>query len=458
MLNQYYSEIIEKVCELIQIKSVQSEPRPGSPFGKGVAQCLEYVLALGEEMGFTTKNLDDYAGYIEYGKGPKLYGIPVHLDVVPEGKGWSVDPYGGVVKDQAIYGRGAVDNKGPAIAVLYALKMIKDMGLPCKNRVRIILGTNEESGKAGLGYYLEKEGEPGFSVVPDSKFPVVNGEKGIVKYRLTGGIPKLMDNPLSILELKGGDAANMVPSYALAWCRYHGAFPALRVSEFCQGKGISLKITSDGGEILLEVFGKSAHGATPHDGVNAISGLLNVLSFLYRLSKTDKQEIKNTVCILSERISSTDGNNVGLAVSDEHSGSLTMNLGTIEMKEGRIYGVIDIRYPVSFEESFVRQTLESHLPGIGIERVSGQKPIYYNEDSDEVLFLMDIYETVTGKVLKPVTIGGGTYSRLFKNALAFGPVTLEKSHVIHKPDEHFLIVDLIEFTEVYKEFFKRVLH
>ncbi len=458
MLNQYYSEIIEKICELIKIKSVQSEPKQGAPFGGGVAQCLDYVLALGEEMGFTAKNFNGYTGYIEYGNGPKLYGVPVHLDVVPAGIGWSVDPYGGVVKNEAVYGRGVVDNKGPAIAVLYALKTMKDIDMPCKSRVRIILGTNEESGKAGLRHYLEKEGEPDFTVVPDSKFPVVNGEKGIVKYRLAGEIPEEMDSPLSLLELKGGDTANMVPAYAYARCRYHGTFPAHLLSEFSRDNGITLKITFDGDNILLEVFGKAAHGAAPHEGINAISGLLQVLCFIYRLSKTDRQEDENAICILSERLQSADGKNSGLAVSDEHSGSLTMNLGTIEMKGKRIYGVVDIRYPVSFEESLVHQTLGLHLPGIGIERLSGQKPIYYSKDSKEVLFLMDIYEKVTGKVLKSVVIGGGTYSRLFKNALAFGPVTLEKSHVIHKPDEHFFITDIIEFTEVYKEFFKRVLY
>ncbi len=454
MMSQQYSEIIESICELIRIKSVRSRPEPGAPFGAGISRCLDYVLDLGKRMGFKTKNLDGYAGYIEFGKGSGLYGIPVHLDTVPEGRGWSVDPYGGVIKDQAIYGRGAVDNKGPAIAVLYALKMIEELGIPCKSRVRIILGTNEESGKAGLRHYLEQEGEPDFSVVPDSKFPVVNGEKGILKYRLTGDIPKSMDDRLSLLELRGGDAANMVPSYAMARCRYQGHLPVRSLSEFSKKEGISLRVTSAEHEILLEVFGRAAHGARPHEGVNAVSGLLRVLSHLYRLSAADSQ---NTICLLSERLDRADGRHVGLAVSDEQSGSLTMNFGTIEMVKDRIQGVIDIRYPVTFEESFVYGLLESHLPGIEIERLSAQKPIYYSEDSDEVGFLMDIYETVTGNVLSPVTIGGGTYSRLFKNALAFGPVTLEKSHVIHKPDEHLLITDLIEFTEVYKEFLRRVL-
>lgn len=453
----YHSEIIDKICELIRIKSVQTEPGPGAPFGEGVAKSLNYVLALGKEMGFCVKNLDGYTGYIEYGNGPKLYGIPVHLDVVPEGTGWSVDPYGGVVKDDAIYGRGVVDNKGPAIAVLYALKIIKDMDLPLKNRVRIILGTNEETGKAGLQYYLEKEGEPDFSVVPDSKFPVVNGEKGILKYRLSGLLPKKSNSPLSIIELKGGDAPNMVPSYAMANFFYDGVYPSLSLKEFCLGKNISIKTKLKGKEIFLEVIGKSAHGAIPHDGINAISKLLSILSFLYGFPKNSNQEIKNPICILSDSLSSADGENLGLAVSDEQSGSLTMNLGTVELKEGRISCVIDIRYPVSFKESFVSKNLESHLPGIKIECLSGQEPIYYSEDSDKVRFLMDIYKTVTGKDLKPVVIGGGTYARLFKNALAFGPVSLEKSKVIHKPDEHFLIDDLVEFIKVYEELFKRIL-
>lgn len=148
--------LLKTLSEAIKIRSVQEEAKPGMPFGEGPAKCLAYMLKVCEDMGFRTKNVDNYMGWAEIGEGDEMVAILGHLDVVPEGKGWDKDPYSGEVDDTNVYGRGAMDDKGPAIAALYGMKAIVDAGLPLKRRIRILFGTNEETGAADMDYYLEK--------------------------------------------------------------------------------------------------------------------------------------------------------------------------------------------------------------------------------------------------------------------------------------------------------------
>ena len=98
--------------KLLKIKSVLDEEHQTdtAPFGVGVKKALEYMLALGKKDGFRVKNVDHVAGHIEMGEGKELLGILCHVDVVPEGDGWSSDPYGAEIRDGKIFARGAIDD------------------------------------------------------------------------------------------------------------------------------------------------------------------------------------------------------------------------------------------------------------------------------------------------------------------------------------------------------------
>ncbi len=132
-------EIIKSTQDIIKIKSVEAEPKGDMPFGEGVQKSLECALELSEKLGFSTKNVDNYAGHADFGDGEEVLGILVHVDVVPEGDNWDYPPYGAEIHNNRIYGRGAIDDKGPAIAALYAMKAVMDSGEPLNKKVRMIL-------------------------------------------------------------------------------------------------------------------------------------------------------------------------------------------------------------------------------------------------------------------------------------------------------------------------------
>jgi succinyl-diaminopimelate desuccinylase len=145
-------EIITSVQAALRIRSVGEDEKDGMPFGEGIQKALEHCLELSQTLGFKTVNVDNMIGYAEYGEGDEMVAVLGHLDVVPEGGGWTYPPYAAEIHDGKIYGRGATDDKGPTIGALYALKAIKDLRLPLKRRVRIMFGLNEEAGKIGRAH------------------------------------------------------------------------------------------------------------------------------------------------------------------------------------------------------------------------------------------------------------------------------------------------------------------
>jgi succinyl-diaminopimelate desuccinylase len=207
------ADLIRSTQEIVKIKSVEAPPLPGAPFGEGVNKALLYVLELAASFGFKTVNLNGYMGYAEYGDGDEIVGILGHLDIVPEGDGWSYDPYGGQIHNNKIYGRGTQDDKGPIIAALYGLRAVKDSRLPLNKKVRIIFGTDEESGWLDIDYYKKNDIAPNLGFTPDGMFPVINAEKGAINIEFKKEIVRKSKGMISIKSLNGGRAVNIVPDF-----------------------------------------------------------------------------------------------------------------------------------------------------------------------------------------------------------------------------------------------------
>lgn len=180
------SSMVESICKLVQIDSVETEAEADMPFGKGVQAALLKALAISEELGFSTTNLDNYIGYAQYGSGEDYVCAIGHVDVVPVGEGWKQPPFSAYMEDGTIYGRGVLDNKGPILACLYGLAALKRSDIPLKRPIRIIFGCDEESGFEDLAYYLKKEKAPVYGFTPDCKYPVVYSERGRAIVRIYG--------------------------------------------------------------------------------------------------------------------------------------------------------------------------------------------------------------------------------------------------------------------------------
>ncbi|NVM19695.1 MAG: dipeptidase PepV [Candidatus Lokiarchaeota archaeon] len=450
-IDDYRNEIIQAIQDFVKIKSVQEASEEGKPFGKGPYDALMYALNIGRKLGFKAENFDGYAGHVEYGEGNKIIGILVHVDVVPEGDGWTFPPFGGEIHNAKIYGRGSYDDKGACIAALYALKAIKDSGLTLDKKVRIIFGANEETGMTDIPYYLSKNREPDMAFSPDSPFPVVYGEKGILDLILS---KKINNNygKFSVKSILGGDMPKKVPDF----CNVIMNLPKedkhdLKsiATRYIEKKRAKVELIEKGNKIFIKYTGKSASAISPENSDNAISGMME---FLECLCLPDS-DFKDFIQFYNERIGYTIyGERMGCAFQDDISTPLSFCPTIINYDGETVKMHVHIRYPIKtkFEELMakIKNTLFAYSIEIKVERHS--KPHYVSKHSFLTSTLMNIYREETGDYnSKEITMAGGTYARILKNAVAFGPLFPNEKQVAHEVDEYLCIDSIIKATKIY---------
>ncbi|MBK5242935.1 dipeptidase PepV [Clostridium sp.] len=436
-------EIIEGVQKCVTIKSVEEEPKENMPFGEGVQRALEYSLKLSKNLGFKTVNLDNMIAYAEYGEGVEMIAVLGHLDVVPEGNGWTYPPYGGEIHDGKIYGRGTTDDKGPIIGGLYALKAIKDLNLPLKKRVRIIFGLNEETGSRCVKHYIEKGGEmPSAGFTPDAEYPIINGEKGIVTSSYNRSLNQ--EGEYILKSIKGGIAPNVVPEYVEAKIKVPTAM-INKVKNLAEGV-VEIGIEEKEGLLLIKSFGISAHGSRPEEGKNAISHLLLFLGKLDFIG-----DVKEFIAFMNKNIGlDTEGRNLGIYLQDEMSGKFVFNLGVLLANEKEVNISINMRYPVTKKYEDFKQIFENRMTEGKMKEVSTRhkKSLYVSPDSKFIKQLQKVYEEKVGEKAELISIGGGTYAKSMENIVAFGPIFKGQPMVEHKPNEYIEIDSLIKNVQI----------
>ena len=461
-LDTYKEDMIKTLGEIVAQPSVNADPVKTAdgavyPFGSGVQQALECMLKIGEDEGFDTFNDDNYAGHIEWKAedgGDGYFGIVGHLDVVPVGTGWTTDPFTMVDKgDGFLYGRGTSDDKGPVIACLYAMKALREEGYkPCRD-IRLVLGLDEETGHISAEHYVEHCGHPAAGFTPDADFPLVNGEMGIMVFELAR---KFSSRPgkddMRLTKLEGGVAHNAVPAYAkavIAGSKEHYDLISGRVRMFAEETGYKLKAKKQGSSLVIEAFGSAAHGAHPELGLNAVSILMD---FLGRISFPN-EEINEFISFYNDNIGfDLHGERMGCNFEDEASGPLIFNVGVANISEDIASVSVNIRYPVSCTDEQVLSGIASVIEGtpVGLVNRMVQYPLYRGLDDPMVKSLMKAYTDETGDTeAKPMTIGGGTYAKMFDNILAYGAAFPHDENTMHQADEKFSIDSFMKMARVY---------
>ena len=336
--------LMENLRQLVSIASVEGAPASGMPFGPAVHAALEHVLALGREMGFSSHNLNGYTGAIDWGEGDELLGVLTHVDVVPAGdpSAWGTPPFTMTEKDGYICGRGVADDKGPLLSALYGMYALRELGFTPRKRVRFIIGTNEETGWGCMAHYLSHCEIPTSGICPDGMFTAVNREKGILSMVFSKTI--MQEGSLG-LSIHGGEAGNQVPARAMAVLpEYRGGIEeAMEEYQDRGGCSYTLESTAGGGAVIA-CRGKSAHAMSPEKGVNAILGLLGLLQSLVLPGSETVEEFAAILRLIGE---TPDGAAMGVACRDDVSGALTVNLGKMDLEDGRLTLQLDVRTPVT---------------------------------------------------------------------------------------------------------------
>lgn len=450
-IKKYKDELIQKTSEIIKIPSVHEESEnPEVPFGEETKKALEYILKLGENLGFRTKNIDNYCGYIEFGEGKEMLGIIGHLDVVPVGDGWKHRPFEAIIEDGKIFGRGAIDDKGPVMAALYAMKAVREQ-VKINKRVRLILGLNEERDWKCIEYYKRHEESPTVGFSPDADFPCIYAEKGLLTVWLKQ--QNEQNQKIIITDIDcNSNAINVVPKYCKIELKINSkAINKKELLEYIlEQNEKNIEIKEDNDKIILISHGIASHAAHPDLGLNAISMLIILVNKIFNKFDINIELFETFSKLIGMQY---NGENLGIGCEDE-SGKLTLNVGNIKFNKNNIEIGMNLRIPVTTKIEDIENKFKNLVIGstnLQVDFNGKKEPLYIDKDDKLIKTLCETFTEVTGKKVQPIAIGGATYARAFKNCVSFGANMPGNKDMCHQADEFIEIDNLVTSCQIYAE-------
>ncbi|MDO4977137.1 MAG: Sapep family Mn(2+)-dependent dipeptidase [Eubacteriales bacterium] len=449
------NDMISDLFELIKIDSSYAEDNPALPYGSGPEEALNTILSIAGQYGLQGVNYDHQVAVIDLNEKERYLDIVAHMDVVPGGDGWTVtEPFHPIEKNGYIYGRGSSDDKGPAIAALYAMKAIKELNIPLKKNARLILGADEECGGEDLDYYYDREGYPTWAFSPDGEFPVVNVEKGFFSgefhFKKESYIP-LEEQGIEVTHISVGEASNMIPGNAEAIISGIKKDELDHTLENISIHGIEIDSQTEGDQaVRIIVRGKGGHASEPERCNNALTALIKVLNDI-QFPKCCWTEVGKMLEALFPH-NSWDGSSFGVDMEDSASGPLTMSFTMLEYSPGILTGIFDSRVPLCAKKENLEIPVRKKLDKAGFtlnKDARIRKPHYVPENTELVQALLKSYANVFEEAGHCRYSGGGSYLHGLEFGVVFGCEFTEEPTNMHGPDEHVNIDTLLKSAVAY---------
>ncbi|MCD8204699.1 MAG: Sapep family Mn(2+)-dependent dipeptidase [Coprobacillus sp.] len=435
LVKDYETPLKENLVKFCAINSAYDEASSdeANPYGLGVTKALNFIKDLATSDGFRATIYDNQVCEILIGEGEKNITIMSHCDTVPAGDGWEGDPFTVREEDGILYGRGVSDDKGPTLSAYYAVKALSDNHMLGNYQVRILVGGNEERGSSELKYYFHtlNKAQPTYGFTPDSDFPLVYGEKGMINYMVRGKV----DIP-GVKSIKAGTAFNAVIDKCSITMEGGEKLAALLAEDNIP---YSLEKGEEGDEVI--VYGKSAHGSMPEKGINAGMLGLKYLSKLY-----PECEIK----VLAKNYENVNGLGIGGYASSSVFGLNTLNVGIITYENGELIMAVNFRHGETTDPEVVMKNIEENTAPFEAKFMGTDKLLYYPTDSPLVKTLLKAYRDETGDIsTQPYAIGGGTYAKEADNVVAFGIEKADFDTYMHSNKERVKVSALNEAMAIY---------
>jgi len=458
----YQTEIIKKSAELMKFKTyaVSGIPNRQNPEFIRQANRLEQIAA---ELGLHFRDVDGYVQEITIGESEKIFGVTVHSDVQPvDESAWRESPWDGVIKDGELWGRGAIDDKGPLVAIMYGMRALLDSGLPLRQKIVLLVGTDEESANEDINYYLSKNKAPDKTIVVDADYPVICAEKGWCGSWLKLPVQhKNVDSGMVITDLQAGFSPSIVPAKAAAkivdCCKSADEIVneiQPLIEKFHQTRqAAALELIAQDDHVLLTARGRAVHASVPETGHNA---LMDLLVFITDYLKP----APNGLALMAEFAAryigfELAGKSLGIARHDEFMGNVSVAANMFQTAADSVMFMFNYRIPKGITSKQAAVEIEKRLNAFENEKgvqFGHQKylseAMYNDPETPFVKRLLGIYNDVTGESRSAGSMGGETYAKRIPNAVVFGPNMPDDEYRGHQPNERIKLSVLVKNIEI----------
>lgn len=471
--------VIDATAKMVALPTFRSDKVPPHE-DKSIVAFGALVEGMARDFGLQYRNVDNRVFEVKLpGTGAEEFGILTHADVVPVvadewvlDDGTRLDPFKLTRVGGNLYGRGSIDDKGSIAAVLYAMKAVKESGLPLSRTIRLMIETTEETGGDAMKYYRNQTGLPEYNIVLDSKYPAVVAEKGSGALRVSFPLQASAAGGTALTAMAGAASANAVPQtatarlqggdLAAAAARLNAAKAAFVAKYQPQGGAFSIDVAHDAHAVQIKVTGTSAHGSRPEEGVNPVPRLALFLkeSGVAPAPNGYAQAVRYIADLYG-----TDylGRTLGLAYSDDFMGPLTLSPNLVREKDGQVDVIVNVRMPRgSTPEALVQATMGKikawgAQAGVAVE-VDHQQGNWMARDPKGAWLstLLNTFGDTTGLEAKPVPTAGSTTAKLMPNAINFGPAMPGKKYTAHNAKEFKEVVDLDADMQMFTEMLVRI--
>lgn len=471
--------VIDATARMVALPTFRSDKVPPHE-DKAIIAFGALVEAMAKDFGLEYRNVDNRIFEVKLpGTGKEEFGILTHADVVPVvadewvlDDGTRLDPFKLTRVGGNLYGRGSIDDKGSIATVLYAMKAVKDSGLPLSRTIRLMIETTEETGGDAMKYYRTKTELPEYNIVLDSKYPAVVAEKGSGALRTSFPLQDAPAGFTYIAAMAGAASTNAVPQTATARlqggdlaavaARLNAAKAAFIAKYTPQGGSFGIDVVQDASVVQIKVTGTSAHGSRPEEGVNPLPRL----ALFLRESEVPVAPTgyANAVRYIAE-LYGTDylGRTIGLAYGDDFMGPLTMSPNLVREKDGMVDVLVNVRMPRGrTPDALVHATkvkvndwaAQASVPVI----IDHQQGNWMARDPKGAWLstLLNTFGDTTGLPAQPVSTAGSTTAKLMPNAINFGPAMPGKKYTAHNAKEFKEVVDLDADMQMFTEMLVRI--
>lgn len=479
LLNQ--GGVINAMAQMVALPTVRGSAPPYED--PNIIALGELVAKMAGDFGLQYRNVDNRIFEVKLpGSGPDEFGILTHGDVVPVvsaewvlDDGTQLDPFKQTRVGDLLYGRGTIDDKGSIATVLYAMRAVKDSGLPLSRTIRLMIETTEESGGEGMNYYKQKTALPEYNIVLDSKYPAVVAEKGSGSLRAqfleaVAGTPAA--DAVTITAMAGAASASAIPETATA--RLQSADPAALAAQLevaapgfisqyeSQGGKFSISAKADATGVDVKVIGSSAHGSRPEEGVNPLPRLALFLQGS-GLKLADNGFAQATRYIVDLFGLDYLGNKMGLAYADSFMGPLTMSPTVIQSSSGKVSVTANVRMPrgntpealSAATQAKVRDWAAANALTVEVNHSQGNW-MARDPKGAWLSTLLNVFGDTTGLPAEPVSTAGSTTAKQMPNAINFGPAMPDKKYTAHNAKEFKEVVDLDADMQMFTEMLVRI--